>query len=249
MTRLLGIQDCGDGFGPCRHDREGGRNHDRGRRPDDRAGRRHRRADSSAAPRPRSRRVNAAAGSTARSSSTSRTTSAIPSRRSRSPTVSLGQQIKFVDGHACSGSSIPASGVYAENNMLMMTPGLVQSAADRKGGQEQMADDHAPLPARRRAGRVHRALDRREIQGQEDRHPARQIGLRAGAGDAVKDRLNASGVNEVLFEGINPGEKDYTALVTKLKALGAEFVYFGGYHPEAGLILRQAADQGLKVHS
>jgi branched-chain amino acid transport system substrate-binding protein len=62
----------------------------------------------------------------------------------------------------------------------------------------------------------------------------------------VKDKLNAAGVTEVLFEGINPGEKDYTAVVTKLKNAGAEFVYFGGYHAEAGLILRQAADQGAK---
>ncbi len=46
--------------------------------------------------------------------------------------------------------------------------------------------------------------------------------------------------------GINPGEKDYTAVITKLKSAGAEFVYFGGYHAEAGLILRQAADQGAK---
>ena len=36
-------------------------------------------------------------------------------------------------------------------------------------------------------------------------------------------------MTEVLFEGINPGEKDYTAIITKLKGAGAEFVYFGGY--------------------
>ena len=50
----------------------------------------------------------------------------------------------------------------------------------------------------------------------------------------------------MLFDGINPGEKDYSAIVSKLKAAGAEFVYFGGYHTEAGLMLRQAADQGYK---
>ncbi len=30
--------------------------------------------------------------------------------------------IKFVDGHACSGSSIPASAVYAEGGVMMMSP-------------------------------------------------------------------------------------------------------------------------------
>ena len=67
-----------------------------------------------------------------------------------------------------------------------------------------------------------------------------------GLATVVKDKLNAAGVTEVLFEGINPGEKDYSAIVSKLKNAGADFVYFGGYHPEAGLILRQAADQGYK---
>ena len=62
----------------------------------------------------------------------------------------------------------------------------------------------------------------------------------------VKEALNALGVTEVLFEGVNPGDKDYSAIVSKLKGAGAEVVYFGGYHPEAGLIIRQAADQGYK---
>ena len=51
-----------------------------------------------------------------------------------------------------------------------------------------------------------------------------------------------------MFEGINPGEKDYSAIVSKLKTVGAEVVYFGGYHTEAGLMLRQAADQGYKLN-
>jgi branched-chain amino acid transport system substrate-binding protein len=67
-----------------------------------------------------------------------------------------------------------------------------------------------------------------------------------GLATVVKEHLNAGGVTEVLFEGINPGEKDYSAIVSKLKSAGADLVYFGGYHPEAGLILRQAADQNYK---
>jgi branched-chain amino acid transport system substrate-binding protein len=50
----------------------------------------------------------------------------------------------------------------------------------------------------------------------------------------------------VLFEGINAGEKDYSAVVNRLKTSGVEFLYFGGYHTEAGLIKRQAADQNYQ---
>ena len=64
--------------------------------------------------------------------------------------------------------------------------------------------------------------------------------------DQVKANLNAAGVQEILYAGIDPGEKDYSAIVGKLKAIGAEVLYYGGYPTEGGLILRQAADQGAK---
>jgi len=51
----------------------------------------------------------------------------------------------------------------------------------------------------------------------------------------------------VLFEGINAGDSDYSAIITRLKSVQADFVYFGGYHPEMGLLLRQGAEQGLKA--
>ena len=59
--------------------------------------------------------------------------------------------------------------------------------------------------------------------------------------------MNASGLTEAVSESINPGEKDYSALVSKLKDAGVEAVYFGGYHPEAGLILKQMGEQGLSA--
>jgi branched-chain amino acid transport system substrate-binding protein len=67
-----------------------------------------------------------------------------------------------------------------------------------------------------------------------------------GVADAVRETMNAAGLKEVYYDGINAGEKDYSALVTKLKDMKADVVYFGGYHPEASLILRQAAEQDFK---
>ncbi len=154
----------------------------------------------------------------------------------------VGQQIKFVDGHACSGSSIPASEVYAENNILMMSPASSNPVLTEKGHPN-----------------VLRLYGRDDAQGAfiasfiVDKYKDKKIAILhdksaygKGVASVVKDKLNAAGVKEVLFEGINPGEKDYSAIVTKLKQAGADVVYFGGYHPEAGLIIRQAADQGYK---
>ena len=154
----------------------------------------------------------------------------------------VGQGIKFVDGHACSGSSIPASEVYAENNVLMMSPASSNPALTEKGHPLIMRlyprDDAqgafiGPWIAEKFKGKKIAILHDKSPYGK-------------GLATVVKDSLNAAGQKEVLFEGINPGEKDYSAVVTKLKNAGADFVYFGGYHPEAALILRQAADQGYK---
>ena len=147
----------------------------------------------------------------------------------------VGQQIKYVAGHACSGSSIPASDVYADNNILMMSPASSNPALTEKGHPTIMRlyprDDAqgafiGPWIAEKYKGRKIAILHDKSAYGK-------------GLASIVKDKLNAAGVTEVLYEGINPGEKDYTAIITKLKSLGAEFVYFGGYHTEAGLMARR----------
>ena len=156
----------------------------------------------------------------------------------------VGQQIKYVDGHACSGSSIPAADVYADNSLLMMSPASSNPVLTEKGHSTIMRlyprDDKqgefiAPWIAEKYKGKKIAILHDKSAYGK-------------GLAQVVKDKLNAGGVTEVLFEGINPGEKDYTAVITKLKNAGAEFVYFGGYHTEAGLMLRQAADQSYKLN-
>jgi branched-chain amino acid transport system substrate-binding protein len=154
----------------------------------------------------------------------------------------VGQQIKFVDGHACSGSSIPASDVYNDNKVLMVSPASTNPALTEKGYPTIMRDFPrddaqgafvAPWIAKNFAGKKIAILNDKSAYGK-------------GLATVVKQTLNGLGIQEVMFDGINPGEKDYSAIVSKLKSAGAEFVYFGGYHTEAGLILRQAADQGYK---
>ena len=59
--------------------------------------------------------------------------------------------------------------------------------------------------------------------------------------------MNAGGKKEVLFKGGNVGEKDYSAIVSKIKESGADYVMWGGLHTEGGLIVRQMRDQGMKA--
>ena len=55
--------------------------------------------------------------------------------------------VKFIDGHACSGSSIPASAVYAEAGALMMSPASSNPVLTDDAAAKRLADDHAPLHA------------------------------------------------------------------------------------------------------
>ncbi len=52
-----------------------------------------------------------------------------------------------------------------------------------------------------------------------------------------------SGANVVFFDGITAGEKDFSALIARLKE-NIDFVYYGGYYPEMGQMLRQARSVG-----
>ena len=54
-------------------------------------------------------------------------------------------------------------------------------------------------------------------------------------------------MQEALYAAYTPGERDYNAIVSRMKGAGIDVIYIGGYHTEAGLILRQAKEQGMNV--
>ncbi len=151
--------------------------------------------------------------------------------------------VKFMAGHLCSGSSIPASKVYEEEGILQITPASTNPKFTDEGGwnvarvcgrddaQGQVA---GAFLAKNYAGKKVAIIDDKSAYGK-------------GLADETRKAMNAAGLTEVLSESINAGEKDYSALVSKLKDAGVEALYFGGYHPEAGLILKQMGEQGLNA--
>jgi branched-chain amino acid transport system substrate-binding protein len=153
--------------------------------------------------------------------------------------------VKAVFGHYCSGSSIPASDVYHEAGVIQITPASTNP---------KFTDDAAAKGWKN----VFRTCGRDDFQGVvagnfiNERFKDKKVAILhdkspygKGLADATKSQINKLGIKEILYEGYNPGEKDYNAIVSRLKSVGAEFVYIGGYHTEAGLILRQSRDAGL----
>src|SRR5271170_5188319 len=152
-------------------------------------------------------------------------------------------KIPFVAGHYCSSSSIPASEAYAEGNVLQITPastnplfterGLwnVARVCGRDDQQGQVAGDYI---AKYYKGKNVAILNDKTTYGK-------------GLADETRKALNKAGVTEKMFESYNKGDKDFNAIVSRLKRDNIDLVYVGGYHQEAGLILRQMRDQGLKT--
>jgi len=155
----------------------------------------------------------------------------------------VGDGVKFVVGHFNSGVSIPASEVYAENGILQITPASTNPNYTERGLWNTFRvcgrDDQQGTVA---GQYIFDKFKDAKVAVVHDKTPYGQ-----GLADETKKAMNGLGVTEVLYEGIQPGEKDYSALIAKMKEAGVTIVYFGGLHTEAGLIMRQMADQGLKA--
>jgi branched-chain amino acid transport system substrate-binding protein len=68
-----------------------------------------------------------------------------------------------------------------------------------------------------------------------------------GLADETRDILRKAGQKEVYFDAINPGERDFAVVLSKIKAKDPDVIIFTGYYPEAALILRQKAGLGWNV--
>ena len=156
----------------------------------------------------------------------------------------VGAEVALLAGHYCSGSSIPASGVYKDANMVQISPASTNPA---------LTDDRA-------GPNIYRVCGRDDQQGGvagkylasnfADKNIAMiqdKTAYGKGLADETKKAMNDAGKQEVLYEAYTAGEKDYSALVSKLKQANVDVLFLGGYHTEAGLIVRQMRDQGMNA--
>src|SRR6185503_17593824 len=153
----------------------------------------------------------------------------------------VGDGVKFVDGHFNSGVSIPASEVYVENGVLEITPSATNPVFTERGLWDTFRtcgrDDQQGAVAGKWIADNEKGA---KVAVLHDKTPYGQ-----GLADETKKAMNAAGLTEVMYEGINTGDNDFSALISKMKEAGVDVVYFGGLHTEGGKIVRQMADAGL----
>ena len=155
----------------------------------------------------------------------------------------VAEGVKYVVGPVTSGVAIPASDVFAENGILMVTPTATAPELTARGLTNVLRtcgrDDQQAEVA---AAYVLENMKDKKIAIVHDKGTYGQ-----GLADAFKAAINAGGIEEVEYNSLTPGEKDLSALITRLKAANVEVIYFGGYHPEGGLLARQLVDAGVKA--
>jgi len=151
--------------------------------------------------------------------------------------------IRYVIGHLCSSSTQPASDIYEDEGVLMITPAATNADLTTRGYKMIMRttgldSDQGPTAAKY-------ILEQIKPQRIAVIHDKQQYG--EGLARSVQASLKKSGGNVVMFEGVIAGDKDFSTLVARLKKENVDFVYFGGYYPEMGQILRQSRAAGLQT--
>jgi len=157
----------------------------------------------------------------------------------------VSDKVAFVAGHFCSGSSILASDIYKEGKILQITPASTNP---------RLTDEAATKGNKT----VFRTCGRDDVQGVTvgnyiiKNHRDKKIAILhdkspygKGVADETKKALNKGGMKEAMYEAYNDSDKDFTALVNKMKQNKIDIIVLGGYHTAAALIIKQSREQGL----
>ena len=151
--------------------------------------------------------------------------------------------VKFVVGHFNSGVTIPASDVYQENGMLMITPAATNPKVTERnmwnvfrvcGRDDQQGSLAGAIIAQRFKGKRVAVVHDKTTYGQ-------------GLADETRRAMTKAGLKAVLYEGVNKDDRDFTALISKIRQARADLVFWGGLYDAGGLIVRQMRAQGVKA--
>lgn len=159
-------------------------------------------------------------------------------------------RIVAVVGHYNSGCAIPAAKVYARGHIPMITP----AATNPMVTAQQLSPDW-PGPKI-----VFRVVPTDDVQGSyAAQFVSGKLGKRRmsilhdktpyGQGLAEQFKKTYTGLNGQIAseDGVSVGDRDFKALLTRIKDVNPDGIYFGGLYTEAGLIVKQMRELGMKT--
>ena len=151
----------------------------------------------------------------------------------------------FVDGHFCSGSSIPASEIYAEAGVLQITPsstnpkltdskeGIVSKTLFRTCGRDDRQGTFA-------GEWIAKNYLTKKVAVFDDLSPYGR-----GVADETERAIQTGGIQPVFREHFTQRQSDFSEIIARLKDARIAMVYFGGYHDQIAGFVRQAREQGF----
>jgi len=147
-----------------------------------------------------------------------------------------------VVGHWQSACSFPASEVYAEKDIAMITYASTNPKLTERGLKNIFRtygrdDEHGRINGEF----IVNTLKKKRVAILHDKGAYGKM-----MADVTGATIKKLGGEVVLFDGITPGERDFRAILTKIKSLTPEALFYGGYYSDYGLILKQAKELGAK---
>jgi ABC-type branched-subunit amino acid transport system substrate-binding protein len=147
-----------------------------------------------------------------------------------------------IAGGYCSSAAIPASAVYHDAGIAFVADASSNPKLTDQGFENVFRvigrdDQQGPYAA----GFMMKTLKAKRIAIIHD-----NTVYAKGLADATKAALDGKpGVQVVFFDAVTPGEKDFSAVLTKVKSLTPDVTYYTGYYPEGGLVAKQFKDLGV----
>ncbi len=167
-----------------------------------------------------------------------------PEVATNTATKLVSEGVDVVLGHICSGATKAAMPIYTNAGILVMSPSATNPGLTQSGDYPNFFRTIAPDDAQAQVD-VDFALDTLGYKKIAVLHDKGDYGK--GFAEFAKKFIEESGKAEVvLFEGLTPGQPDYSAILNKVERKGAEAIIFGGYHPEASKLVKMMKKKRIK---
>ena len=152
-------------------------------------------------------------------------------------------KVAAVVGHFNSGASIPASKVYSDGGIPQISPSSTNPKYTQQGFKTTFRvvahdDQQGPTLGRFAVGK----LKAKNIAVVDDSTAYGQ-----GLADAFAATVKSLGANIVAREHTTDKDTDFRAILTSIRGRKPDLIMFGGIDPQAGPMVRQMAQLGIKA--
>ena len=154
-------------------------------------------------------------------------------------------KVNAVIGHICSGATKAALPIYTKEKMIVISSAATNVELTQSGNYPYFLRTIASDDLQSQIGvdLLLKELGAKKIAVIHDKGDYGKAYAEYGRKFIEASKL----AKVIMFEGITPGQVDYSSIVQKVRNSGADALIFGGYHPEASKLVKQMRNKGIKI--